>query len=395
MRTVGVQVRGIRAPIVKEGDDLVQIVIDALWQAMGAEGFKLNDGDVIGITESLVARAQGNYVTLPLVTADLNEKFGADDLGVVFPILSRNRFSLILKAIANGFSRVYLQLSYPADEVGNPLMDLDRMEEAGVNPYTDLLTEEDYRRIFGPEVKHPFTGTDYVRFYKEMGVKDNITVIFSNNPRDILKFSKKALVANVHARARTKKCLREAGAELVYGLDDLCTKPVNGSGYNPQYGLLGSNLATGHKLKLFPRDGQTYVDTIQRIIQERTGKKVEVFIYGDGAFKDPVGHIWELADPVVSPAFTPGLAGVPNEVKIKYLADHLLEQEGEAAMEEGVKALIRQKQPDLIGEESSLGTTPRRLTDLLGSLCDLTSGSGDKGTPIVLVQGYFDNYTTE
>ncbi len=395
MRTVGVQVRGIRAPIVKEGDDLAQFVIEALWQAMSAEGFKLNNGDVIGITESLVARAQGNYVTLPLVTADLNRKFGAGDLGVVFPILSRNRFSLILKAIANGFSRIYLQLSYPADEVGNPLMDQDRMEEAGINPYTDLLTEEDYRRIFGAEVKHPFTGTDYVRFYKEMGVNDNITIILSNNARDILKFTKKVLVANVHARARTKKCLRAAGAEIVYGLDDLCTAPVDGSGYNPQYGLLGSNLATGHKLKLFPRNGQTYVDTIQRIIKERTGKEVEVFIYGDGAFKDPVGHIWELADPVVSPAFTKGLAGVPNEVKIKYLADNLLEKEGEAAMEERVKALIRQKQPDLIGKESSVGTTPRRITDLLGSLCDLTSGSGDKGTPIVLVQGYFDDYTAE
>ncbi|HEY8392104.1 MAG TPA: coenzyme F420-0:L-glutamate ligase [Capillibacterium sp.] len=395
MRTVGVQVRGIRAPIVKEGDDLVQVVIDSLWRAMEAEGFKLNDRDVIGVTESLVARAQGNYVTLPLVTADLNRKFGRDELGVVFPILSRNRFSLILKAIANGFSRVYVQLSYPADEVGNPIMDLDRMEEAGINPYTDFLTEEDYRRIFGPEVKHPFTGTDYVRFYKELGVNGNITIILSNNPRDILKFSRKVLVANVHNRARTKRILQAAGAELVYGLDDLCTAPVDGSGYNPQYGLLGSNLATGQKLKLFPRDGQTYVDKIQRIVKERTGKEVEVFIYGDGAFRDPVGHIWELADPVVSPAFTPGLAGVPNEVKIKYLADHLLEEEGEAAVEEGVKALIRQKQPDLVGKEASLGTTPRRITDLLGSLCDLTSGSGDKGTPIVLVQGYFDNYTTE
>ncbi|HHT49209.1 MAG TPA: F420-0--gamma-glutamyl ligase [Firmicutes bacterium] len=394
MRTVGVQVRGIRAPIVKAGDDLVQIVIDSLWQAMGKEGFKLNAGDVIGITESLVARAQGNYVTLPLVTAELNRKFGADELGVVFPILSRNRFSLILKAIATGFSRVYLQLSYPADEVGNPLMDLERMEESGINPYTDLLTEEDYRRIFGPEVKHPFTGTDYVRLYKEMGVNDNITVLLANNPLEILKFTRKVLVADIHSRARTKKRLRAAGAEIIYGLDDLCTEPVDGSGYNPQYGLLGSNLATENKLKLFPRDGQAYVNEIQRIIKERTGKKVEVLIYGDGAFKDPVGHIWELADPVVSPAFTQGLAGVPNEVKIKYLADDLLESKGEAALEE-VKDYLRQKQTDLVGTEASVGTTPRRLTDLLGSLCDLTSGSGDKGTPIVLVQGYFDNYTTE
>jgi len=395
MRTVGVQVRGIRTPIVKEGDDLVRIVVDALWRAMEAEGISLGDRDVIGITESLVARAQGNFVTLGEVTADLNRKFGADEIGVVFPLLSRNRFSTILKAIAEGFSRVYLLLSYPGDEVGNPLMDLDRMEEAKVNPSTDLLSEEDYRRIFGVEVKHPFTGIDYVRFYKEMGVNDNMRIYLSNNPREILRFTKKALVANVHARIRTKKLLRAAGAEIVYGLDEICTEPKTTGGYNPQYGLLGSNLSTDDKLKLFPRDGQVYVDGIQRVIKERTGKNVEVLIYGDGAFKDPVGHIWELADPVVSPAFTPGLAGVPNEVKIKYLADHLMEENGSSAVEEGVKAYIRNNRSDLVEKEATLGTTPRQLTDLLGSLCDLTSGSGDKGTPIVLVQGYFDNYTTE
>ena len=395
MRTVGVQVRGIRTPIVKEGDDLVRIVVDALWRAMEAEGISLGDRDVIGITESLVARAQGNFVTLGEVTADLNRKFGADEIGVVFPLLSRNRFSTILKAIAEGFSRVYLLLSYPGDEVGNPLMDLDRMEEAKVNPSTDLLSEEDYRRIFGVEVKHPFTGIDYVRFYKEMGVNDNMRIYLSNNPREILRFTKKALVANVHARIRTKKLLRAAGAEIVYGLDEICTEPKATGGYNPQYGLLGSNLSTDDKLKLFPRDGQVYVDGIQRVIKERTGKNVEVLIYGDGAFKDPVGHIWELADPVVSPAFTPGLAGVPSEVKIKYLADHLMEENGSSAVEEGVKAYIRNNRSDLVEKEATLGTTPRQLTDLLGSLCDLTSGSGDKGTPIVLVQGYFDNYTTE
>ena len=395
MRTVGVQVRGIRTPIVKEGDDLVRIVVDALWRAMEAEGISLGDRDVIGITESLVARAQGNFVTLGEVTADLNRKFGVDEIGVVFPLLSRNRFSTILKAIAEGFSRVYLLLSYPGDEVGNPLMDLDRMEEAKVNPSTDLLSEEDYRRIFGVEVKHPFTGIDYVRFYKEMGVNDNMRIYLSNNPREILRFTKKALVANVHARIRTKKLLRAAGAEIVYGLDEICTEPKTTGGYNPQYGLLGSNLSTDDKLKLFPRDGQVYVDGIQRVIKERTGKNVEVLIYGDGAFKDPVGHIWELADPVVSPAFTPGLAGVPNEVKIKYLADHLMEENGSSAVEEGVKAYIRNNRSDLVEKEATLGTTPRQLTDLLGSLCDLTSGSGDKGTPIVLVQGYFDNYTTE
>ncbi|HHT05230.1 MAG TPA: F420-0--gamma-glutamyl ligase [Hydrogenispora sp.] len=392
MKTVGVQVRGIRAPILKAGDDLVQFVIDALWQAMEAEGFALRDRDVIGITESLVARAQGNYVSVEAVTAELNKKFGTDEIGVVFPLLSRNRFAMLLKAIANGFSRVHLLLSYPADEVGNPLMDLDRMEEAGINPYTDLLTEADYRRIFGDEVKHPYTGIDYVRFYKDLGVNANIEIYLSNNPRDILRYTKKVLTADIHSRARTKKILRAAGAELVYGLDEICTEPGNG-GYNPQYGLLGANMATDDKIKLFPRDGQVYVDAIQKTIKERTGTNVEVLIYGDGAYRDPVGRIWELADPVVAPAFTPGLAGVPNEVKIKYLADHLIEDG--AAVEEEVKTLIRQKQPDLVGAEASLGTTPRRLTDLLGSLCDLTSGSGDKGTPIVLVQGYFDDYTTE
>jgi F420-0:gamma-glutamyl ligase len=392
MKTVGVQVRGIRAPILKAGDDLVQFVIDALWQAMEAEGFALRDRDVIGITESLVARAQGNYVSVEAVTAELNKKFGTDEIGVVFPLLSRNRFAMLLKAIANGFSRVHLLLSYPADEVGNPLMDLDRMEEAGINPYTDLLTEADYRRIFGDEVKHPYTGIDYVRFYKDLGVNANIEIYLSNNPRDILRYTKKVLTADIHSRARTKKILRAAGAELVYGLDEICTEPGNG-GYNPQYGLLGANMATDDKIKLFPRDGQVYVDAIQKTIKERTGTNVEVLIYGDGAYRDPVGRIWELADPVVAPAFTPGLAGVPNEVKIKYLADHLIEDG--AAVEEEVKTLIRQKQPDLVGAEASLGTTPRRLTDLFGSLCDLTSGSGDKGTPIVLVQGYFDDYTTE
>jgi F420-0:gamma-glutamyl ligase len=394
MRTVGVQVRGIRAPIVKEGDDLVHVVVDALWRAIEAEGFSLGDRDVIGITESLVARAQGNFVTVSEVTADLNRIFGSDEIGVVFPLLSRNRFSTILKAIAEGFSQVYLLLSYPSDEVGNPLMDLDRLAEMKVNPATDLLTEEEYRRIFGAEVKHPFTGIDYVRFYQEIGVNDNIRIYFSNNPREILRFTKKTLVANVHARTRTKRLLRAAGAEIVYGLDEICTKPKAKGGYNPQYGLLGSNLSADDKLKLFPRDGQVYVDEIQRVIKERTGKNVEVLIYGDGAFKDPAGHIWELADPVVSPAFTPGLAGVPNEVKIKYLADHLLE-EGSSTVEEGVKAYIRKNQADQIEREATMGTTPRQLTDLLGSLCDLTSGSGDKGTPIVLVQGYFDNYTTE
>ena len=395
MRLIGTQVRGIRAPIIKQGDDLVAIVVDAVLQAAAQEGFSLRDRDVVGITESLVARAQGNYVTLDEVGKELNHKFGDEELGVVFPLLSRNRFAPVLKAIARSFSRVYLLLSYPADEVGNPLMDLDRMEEAGINPYSDLLTEEDYRRIFGPEVRHPFTGLDYVSFYKSFAVNENMTVFFSNNPRDILRFTKNVLVANVHARRRTKRILLEAGAQRVYGLDEICTEAGKGCGYNAEYGLLGSNMATDEKLKLFPRDGRHYVEAIQQQLKAKTGKAIEVMIYGDGAFCDPVGRIWELADPVVSPAFTPGLAGTPHEIKIKFLADRLFEAEGGAALDAEVRAVIAGKQRGGPGEEQSLGTTPRRLTDLLGSLADLTSGSGDKGTPIVLIQGYFDDYATE
>jgi F420-0:gamma-glutamyl ligase len=392
---VGTQARGIRAPIIKQGDDLVQIVVDSVLQSAKNERFKLQDQDVVGITESLVARAQGNYITIDELIKDLNSKFGSEEIGVVFPILSRNRFSLILKAIAKGFSKVYLLLSYPADEVGNALMDLDRMDEAGINPYTDFLTEEDYRRIFGEKVKHPFTGVDYVQTYKELGVDGNISIYFSNNPREILRFTKNILVADIHSRARTKRILKTAGTQSLYGLDEICTRPVEGNGYNPQYGLLGSNVATEDKLKLFPRDGQYYVEAIQERFRELTGKQIEVLIYGDGAFKDPVAKIWELADPVVSPAFTAGLAGVPNEIKIKYLADNMFDElEGEA-VEQVMKEYIKEKNPTQSGGAESLGTTPRKLTDLLGSLCDLTSGSGDKGTPIVLIQGYFDNYSTD
>ena len=395
MRTVGTQVRGIRAPIIKQGDDLVQIVVDSVLQAAKKEGFILNDRDVIGITESLVARAQGNYVTLEVVSKDLKNKFGGEEIGVVFPLISRNRFSLILKAIAQSFPRVYLLLSYPSDEVGNSLMDIDRMEEAGINPYTDFLTEEDYRRIFGEEVKHPFTGVDYVQTYKDLGIDGNISIYFSNNPRDILRFTRNVLTADIHSRERTKRILKESGALKLYGLDDICTEVIAGSGYNRDYGLLGSNVATEEKLKLFPRDGQFYVDEIQKKIKELTGKQVEVLIYGDGAFKDPVAKIWELADPVVSPAFTPGLSGVPNEIKIKYLADHLLDELSGEAVDQGIKEYIKGKNLAEAGDSASMGTTPRRLIDLLGSLCDLTSGSGDKGTPIVLVQGYFDNFSAE
>jgi F420-0:gamma-glutamyl ligase len=394
MRRTGTLVRGIRAPIIKQGDDLVNIVIDTLKASWEEEGYELRDGDVIGITESLVARAQGNYVTVDDVADEVKSKFG-DEVGVVFPILSRNRFALILKGIARGCGRVHLLLSYPADEVGNHLMDPDMLDDLGINPYTDVLSEEDYRKYFGPVVKHKFTGIDYISMYKALGINDNISVYLANDPRAILKFTDKVLVCDIHNRHRTKKRLKKAGAKIVYGLDDICTTPKGQRGYNSRFGLLGSNMATEEKLKLFPRDGQVYVDSIQKGIKELTGRHVEVMIYGDGAFKDPVGKIWELADPVVSPAYTSGLEGTPNELKLKYIADNqLVAMEGDGASQ-AMKECIRQKKKDMAGGPESLGTTPRQLTDLLGSLCDLTSGSGDKGTPIVLIQGYFDNYATE
>lgn len=391
MRTVGTQARGLRAPIVKQGDDLVSIVADCLVRASRMEGFAINDRDVLCVTESLVARAQGNYVTIDEISNQLRESFGVQEIGVVFPILSRNRFSMIMEAIARAFTRVHLLLGYPSDEVGNALMDQDRMDAAGINPYTDLLTEADYRRIFG-EFKHPFTGLDYVKIYKDMAVNDNITVYFGNDPRGILRFTPNVLAADIHNRARTKRLLTEAGAEKVIGLDEICTRPSPAGGYNPDYGLLGSNKATGDMVKLFPRDGQAFVDAVQTRVAELSGKRIEVMIYGDGAFKDPIGKIWELADPVVAPAFTVGLSGTPNEVKIKYLADCLLAEEPAVAVDEAMKRIIREKKQDLTTNMAAQGTTPRRITDLLGSLADLTSGSGDKGTPIVLIQGYFDNF---
>lgn len=394
MRTVGTRVRGIRAPIIKEGDDLVKIVVDSLLLAANEDHFNIEDNDIIGITESLVAKAQGNFISLDEITTDLREKFDTEEIGVVFPILSRNRFAMILKAIARGFSKVHLLLSFPSDEVGNALMDQEH-NEAGINTYIDLMTEEEYRQIFGEEVLHPFTGIDYVKLYKSLSVNGNIDIYLSNNPREILKVTRNVLVANVHGRERTKRLLRKAGARKVYGLDDICTEPVDGGGYNPQFGLLGSNMAGEERLKLFPREGQAFVEKVQAVLRELTEKEVEVMIYGDGAFKDPVGHIWELADPVVSPAYTSGLSGRSNEVKLKYLADSLVgELHGEEAAKE-MKKIIRDKKPDLGSDMDSMGTTPRQLTDLIGSLCDLTSGSGDKGTPIVLIQGYFDNYSTE
>jgi F420-0:gamma-glutamyl ligase len=393
-RTVGTTVRGIRAPIINKGDDPVKIVVDSIIASMASEKFDLRDRDVIGITESFVARAQGNYAMLEDITRDVRSKFSGE-IAVVFPILSRNRFSLVLKGIAMGVPKVYLILKYPSDEMGNPLMDIEKMYEAGINPYTDVLDERQYRKLFGEHVPHPFTGIDYVSYYKGVAGNGNIEIILANNPTIALDYAEEILTADVHTRYRTKRILKEAGAKKVYGLDDLLTKPVNGSGYNPEFGLLGSNKATETSIKLFPRDCKKVVDQVQQAILERTGKHIEVLIYGDGAFKDPRCKIWELADPVVSPGYTDGLRGTPSEIKIKYIADNDLKGLEGSEKEEAIKERIKQKGKYLLGRDEALGTTPRQLTDLLGSLCDLTSGSGDKGTPIVLVQGYFDDYAKE
>ena len=395
-RMVGTVSRGIRAPIIREGDDLRKIVTDCVLEAAAEDGFALHDRDVVAMTEAIVARAQGNYATVDDIAADVEARFGRDTVGVVFPILSRNRFSICLRGIAKGVSKVVLQLSYPSDEVGNHLFDPDLLDEKGVDPYRDVLTEAKYRELFG-FVKHRFTGMDYVSFYAEL-IRDcgaEVEIIFANDPRAILNYTKKVIACDIHTRARTTRLLKAAGAELVYGLDELMNAPVNGSGYNEHYGLLGSNKATEDKVKLFPRDAQALVDGIQADLLAKTGKHVEVMVYGDGAFKDPVGKIWELADPEVSPFHTAGLTGTPNELKLKYLADNDFGELSGEALRDAIKAEILKKDADLYGQMVSEGTTPRRITDLIGSLCDLTSGSGDKGTPIVLVQGYFDNYTTE
>lgn len=392
VRTVGTVARGIRTPIIKKGDDLVSIVVNSLLKAAESENFQIRDRDVLGITESLLARAQGNYASIDDISKDIKNKFPST-IGLVFPILSRNRFSIILKGIISSGRKVVLLLSYPSDEVGNHLMDVDRMDELNINPYTDVLTESDYRRLFGDKVLHPFTAVDYVDIYKKIG-KENIEIIFSNNPRTILDYTKDVLVANVHERHRTKKILKKAGANIVLGLDDILNSPIDGSGYNPEYGLLGSNLATSTELKLFPRDCQSFVEKVQEKIKEVTGKHVEVMIYGDGAFKDPVGKIWELADPVVSPGYTKGLEGTPCELKLKYIVDTELSNLSGEEVADAIKKKINSKDKNIAEKNDALGTTPRRLTDLLGSLCDLVSGSGDKGTPIVLVQGYFDNYAS-
>lgn len=393
-RMVGTTARGIRAPIVKEGDNLVNIVVDCVIKASESENFALRDKDVIGVTESLLSRAQGNYASIDDVAYDINRKFSGD-IAVIFPILSRNRFANIFKGIAKSGKKIYLFLNYPSDEVGNHLMNPDMMYDSGVNPYTDVLSEADYRKIFGEKVLHPFTGIDYVDMYRELADNGKIEIYLANDPRAALRYSKEILVANIHERFRTKKLLKNAGADKVCSLDEILCESVNGSGFNPNYGLLGSNMATADKLKLFPKDCEEFVYKIQSVLKERTGKLIEVMVYGDGAFKDPVGKIWELADPVVSPGYTEGLKGTPNEIKIKYVADNELDGLKGEDLDNAMKRKISEKGSHLVGRAESLGTTPRQLTDLIGSLCDLTSGSGDKGTPIVLIQGYFDNYACE
>ncbi len=392
-RLIGTVSRGIRAPIIREGDDLAAIVVDSVVNALESEKIEIGEKDIIAVTEAVLGRAQGNYATVDDVAADMRAKFGSGTVGVIFPILSRNRFSILLRGIAKGADKIVLMLSYPSDEVGNHLMDMDLLDEKGVDPWHDILTEAQFREKFG-KVIHPFTGVDYVEYYgnliREAGAE--VEIVFANRATDILNYTKKVLNCDIHTRKRTKRLLKAAGAEIVLGLDDLLTAPVNGSGFNPDYGLLGSNKATEERIKLFPRDCQNFVEDVQARMLSRTGKKVEVMVYGDGAFKDPVGKIWELADPVVSPGYTDGLVGQPNEVKLKYLADNQFADLKGEELKAAISDFIRKKDADLVGQMVSQGTTPRRLTDLIGSLCDLTSGSGDKGTPIIYIQGYFDNY---
>lgn len=395
-RMVGTVSRGIRAPIIRSGDDLVEIVTQSVLEAARQDGFSVRDRDVIAMTEAIVARAQGNYATVDDIAADVRAKLGGGTVGVLFPILSRNRFAICLRGIAKGAKKIVLMLSYPSDEVGNHLIDVDRMDEKGVDPYRDVLTLERYRELFG-YTTHPFTGVDYVDYYaqliRESGAEAEI--LFANDPKAILPYARDVLCCDIHTRQRTKRRLKAAGAERVLGLDEIMTAPVNGSGCNERYGLLGSNKSTEDKVKLFPRDCQGLVEAIQARLLSETGRHVEVMVYGDGAFKDPVGKIWELADPVISPAYTAGLEGTPNELKLKYLADNDFAALSGEALRDAIKGEIQKKDGSLVGKMAAQGTTPRRLTDLIGSLCDLTSGSGDKGTPIVYIQGYFDNYTTE
>ena len=392
-RKVGTISRGIRCPIIREGDNLAEIAVTSVLEAAASEGYEIRNRDVVALTESIVARAQGNYASVDAIATDVRAKLGGETVGVIFPILSRNRFAICLRGIARGCKKVVLMLSYPSDEVGNELVSLDKLDEAKINPYSDVLTLERYRALFGENL-HPFTLVDYVQYYSDLVREEgaDVEVIFANDPRVILDYTKNVLTCDIHTRARSKRLLWGAGAERVCGLDDILTAPVNGSGCNEKYGLLGSNKSTEGMVKLFPRDCQDLVKNIQASFLEKTGKLVEVMVYGDGAFKDPVGKIWELADPVVSPAYTSGLEGTPNELKLKYLADNDFANLSGDALKAAIESAIRAK-GDLSGSMASQGTTPRRLTDLIGSLCDLTSGSGDKGTPIIHIQGYFDNYT--
>ena len=393
-RRVGTVSRGIRCPIFREGDNLAEMVTNSVLEAAESDGFELRDRDVISITESIVARVQGNYASVDDIAEDVRNKFGGETVGVIFPILSRNRFAICLRGIAKGAKKVVLMLSYPSDEVGNELVSLDKIDAAGVNPYSDVLTEAKYRELFGVN-KHEFTGVDYVQYYGDLirSCGAEVEIIFANQPKAILEYTDKVLNCDIHTRARTKRILKAAGAKVVLGLDEIMNAPVNGSGYNAKYGLLGSNKSTEDKIKLFPNECKDLVLDIQKKVLDRTGKCVEVMVYGDGAFKDPQGKIWELADPVVSPAFTDGLIGTPNELKLKYLADNDFKDLSGEELKNAISESIKAKSDNLVGNMASQGTTPRQLTDLIGSLCDLTSGSGDKGTPVVLVQGYFDNYT--
>lgn len=394
MRYVGTASRGIRTGVIKEGDNLAKIVVDSVLKASKEEGFKINDKDIIGVTEAVVSIADGNYVTVDDIAEDIKRKYPNKEVGLVFPILSRNRFSMILKGIARGVDKIYMQLSYPADEVGNHLFNEELLEEYNINPYSDSFTEEKYNKYFR-NIVHEFTGVNYVDIYTEICQKENcqIEFIFSNNPREILKYTKDVLACDIHTRMKTKKALKEAN--IILSLDNIMNESINDSGYNKDYGLLGSNKSTDEKLKLFPKTGQILVEKIQEEIKKETGKDIEVLVYGDGAFKDPVGKIWELADPVVSPAFTKGLSGVPNEIKLKYISDNALADLRGEELNTAIKEEIKKKEENLIGKNKSLGTTPRRIVDLVGSLCDLTSGSGDKGTPVILIQGYFDNYAND
>lgn len=393
---VGTTSRGIRLPIIKKGDNLADMVVTSVLEASKNEPFAINDKDVIAITESVVARSQGNYATVDDIAKDVHDKFQGGEIGVIFPILSRNRFSILLKGMARGVKKIYLMLSYPSDEVGNALLTYDELDEKNINPYSDVLSLEEYRKLFGHKV-HEFTGVDYIDYYVSLikGEGCDVEVIFANQAKTILNYTDKVLTCDIHTRNRTKRILKEKGGKIVLGMDDILTAPVNGSGYNEKYGLLGSNKSTEEVVKLFPRDAQSLVEDIQAKINKATGKHVEVMVYGDGAFKDPQGKIWELADPVVSPFYTSGLKGTPNELKLKYLADNDFKDLKGDALKEAIKNKIKEKEGSLVGNMASQGTTPRQLTDLIGSLCDLTSGSGDKGTPVVLVQGYFTNYSQD